>query len=104
MIDAALPCERRNDYTGNAHADTPSILAHRGNYVIPTAVLIVGDNDHTILPDRTLLHRRNKIGHVLLACNHIRIARMFVVLTDWFNEGHGRQISRSDVRKEILFV
>ena len=83
MIDAALPCERRNDYTGNAHADTPSVLAHRGNYAIPTpAILVVGDDDYAVLPDLALSHRGNEGGHVFLARDYIRVAGMFVVQTE----------------------
>src|SRR5438552_11669405 len=84
---------------------TPAVLPHRRNHMVPTtAVFVVGDDDHAVLPDLAVAHGGHELSHVLLTRDFIRVTRMFVVGAERLDESHRRQPTRCDVREEVLFV
>src|SRR6266545_2639913 len=104
VIDEAAFGIGRNNDSRNANPWTPAI-APRWRHVIPApAGFVVRDDDHAVLPNGTVLHRLDQICHVLLTSQQVRITHVFVVSTDWLDEGHGRQVACPQRSKELLNV
>src|SRR5262245_50326828 len=90
---------------GTRNADAPLIITYRRNNVVPTAsVLIIRNNDDAVFPDRTVLHSRDEVGDMLLACDDIGVAGVLVVLADRLHEAHWRQVARGDIGQELCLI
>ncbi len=86
-----MTSEWRNDYRRYANPYSPAIGPDRRRDMIPaSAIFIIGDDDRTISPGRTILDRSNQIGDMLLAGHFHGITRMLVIDPSGFDERNSR--------------
>ena len=67
MVNEALLGKGRDDHRWHAHARTP-LIDDRWRHVIPiAAVLVEGDDDDRLRPDRTLFNQSQHLIEMLIA-------------------------------------
>jgi hypothetical protein len=67
-------------------------------------MLTVGDDDHGMRPDGTVLYRLDQRGHSLLASDQCRVTRVFVVVTNRLHERDGREVAGGQLTEEVRLV
>ena len=69
-----------------------------------SAELVVGDDDHHVLPLRAGLELRHQIRDVRISFGDGRVARMLIEVALRLVERHGGQAARGDIGDQLLIV
>src|ERR1700733_3989550 len=96
--------ERRDDDRGHPCARPPAIDLRRRHMVPDAAILGVGDDDHRIVPDETLLDLIDDRSGMIVATHHAGISWMLIVRADWLVEADRRKCAVPDRTQHVSLV
>src|SRR5688572_4917439 len=104
VVDEALLGEWRDDERRHARAGAPFVDLGRRHMIPGPAVLVIGDDDCSAGPKRTLLERLQDFGHLVIAARDVGTARMLVLPPDRLPEGYRRQAAVRDGSQHVCLV